>query len=96
MFAVVVTLSLKPGTEDTFLDLVHENAATSMTSEQGCHQFDVATDPERPNEVLLYELYSDPSAFQTHLKTAHFAAFDATTSHMITHKAVKTYSHVRQ
>ena len=68
----------------------------SMTLEKGCPQFDVATDPERPNEVFLYEIYSDHSAFNIHLKTTHFAAFDMATAQMITRKEVRTYSQVRQ
>lgn len=96
MFAVVVTLSLKPGVEDAFLALMHQNARTSLRSEAGCHQFDIATDPNRPDEVFLYELYSDPAAFDVHLKTAHFIAFDAATADMIARKDVRTFSQVSQ
>jgi quinol monooxygenase YgiN len=96
MFAVVVTLSLKPGTGKDFLALVHDNAQASLRSEAGCHQFDVATDPARPDEVFLYEIYSDPAAFDAHLKTEHFLRFDAATAEMITQKDVRTYSELRQ
>ena len=96
MFAVVVTLSLKPGTEETFLGLMHSNARASLTTEEGCHQFDVATDPARPDEVFLYELYSDLAAFQAHLKTPHFAKFDTATADLIANKDVRTYSQVHQ
>lgn len=73
-----------------------ENAAASLGNEAGCHQFDVATDPDRPAEVFLYELYSDAKAFSAHLETAHFATFDASTSDMIEAKDVRTYQEVRQ
>lgn len=96
MFAVVVTLSLKPDTHEAFLTLMHNNARASLTSEAQCHQFDVATDPTRPDEVFLYELYTDLSAFEAHLKTAHFAEFDTATAGMIAHKDVRTYSQVHQ
>ena len=96
MYAVVVHLTLKPGTADRFLPLVHENAAASLRDEDECHQLDVCTDPDLPGEVLLYELYSDADAFGVHLKTAHFLHFDAATKDMIDAKVVKTYRWVAQ
>ena len=96
MFAIVVTIQLFPGKLDAFLSLIRENAATSRTQEPGCHQFDVATDPERPDEVFLYELYSDAAAFAHHLTTAHFATFDASSADLIVSKDVRTYARVIQ
>jgi quinol monooxygenase YgiN len=96
MIAVVVSFSLHPGTQDHFLPLMHENAKTSLRDEPGCHQFDVATDPERPEEVFLYELYVDEAAFQAHLKTPHFASFDAATAEMIASKDIRTFRKVQQ
>ncbi|WP_227272437.1 putative quinol monooxygenase [Roseobacter weihaiensis] len=94
MFAVVVTLTLKTGTTEQFLPLMRTNAATSLRQEEGCHQFDVATDPARPDEVFLYEVYTNETAFAGHLKTPHFAEFDAATAAMIADKEIKTYRKV--
>ena len=96
MFAVVVEFTIKPEHADAFLQLMKENASASLRTEPGCKQFDVATDASRPGEVFLYELYTDAAAFEAHLKTAHFASFDATTIHMIAAKVVKTYDRVTQ
>lgn len=96
MFAVVVTFRLHSGKIDAFHRLIHENAATSLRAEPGCHQFDVATDAARPNEVFLYEIYQDESAFEAHLKTSHFASFDAASADMIATKNVRTFRTVRQ
>lgn len=96
MFAVVVTFSILPDAMDDFMLLILENAQISLRTEHGCHQFDVATDPSRPQEVFLYELYTDPSAFQSHLASEHFLRFDAATTKMIADKTVKTYARVMQ
>lgn len=96
MFAVVVTFTLKSGTAQEFMPLMYENAATSLRDEPGCHQFDVATNPEQPNEVFLYELYTDASAFESHKATPHFLGFDAATADMIVAKNVSTYAKVVQ
>lgn len=77
-----------------FLPLMNDNARTSLKDEPGCHQFDVCTDPERPNEVFLYELYADRAAFEAHLASAHFADFDSKTSMLIADKDVRTFAKV--
>ena len=62
-FAVVVTFQIEPARYVEFMPLMLSNAQASLTQEPGCLQFDVATDPARPNEVFLYEIYSDRAAF---------------------------------
>ena len=96
MFAVIVTFKVKKGAMDQFLSLMLDNAATSLGDEPGCHQFDVCTDPNRPDEVFLYELYTNAAAFDLHLKTDHFGAFNAATAAMIELKDVKTCREVHQ
>ncbi|MCJ7874133.1 putative quinol monooxygenase [Phaeobacter sp. J2-8] len=95
MYAVTVTFTLKPGQGEQFLPLMSDNAATSLRVEEGCHQFDVCTDPARPDEVFLYELYTDAAAFQAHLAADHFKAFDAATADMVADKRVALYAEVR-
>ncbi|QUJ75995.1 antibiotic biosynthesis monooxygenase [Sulfitobacter albidus] len=94
MFAVVVSLEVKPGTMATFLPAMTENARLSLACEPGCHRFDVCTDSARPDEVFLYELYTDRAAFDAHLETAHFRAFDAKSGAWIVAKDVRTFDGV--
>lgn len=94
MFAVVVTFVVKAQSTAEFMPLILANAKRSLALEDGCHQFDVCADPERPNEVFLYELYRDAPAFQTHLSSAHFQAFNSETLAMLADKQVKTYMYV--
>ena len=94
MFAVVVTFEVKPDSIDDFMPLMLANAEKSLADEAHCHQFDVCTDPQRPNEVFLYELYSDRAGFEVHLGSAHFEAFDITVTDMIASKDVRTYEKV--
>ncbi|CTQ32387.1 putative quinol monooxygenase [Jannaschia rubra] len=91
MFVVTVTIEVHPGHWRDFLPLVMENARASV-SEPACQRFDVATDPDRPGEVFLYELYDDASGFDAHRKTPHYATFDRGTADMIRRKSVVTYS----
>lgn len=95
MYAVTVTFTLKAGQGPRFLPLMLGNAATSLRAEDGCHRFDVCTDPDRPDVVFLYELYTDAAAFQVHLATGHFKTFDAATTDMVLEKQVASYGEVR-
>ncbi|WP_424985567.1 putative quinol monooxygenase [Microbulbifer sp. S227A] len=94
MFAVVVTFRIRPEHIDAFLPEMMQNAATSLAVEPGCHRFDVCTDEERRDEVFLYELYEDRAAFDVHLHSPHFLAFDDKVAPMIATKQVRTYDQV--
>lgn len=95
-YAVVVLFTIKPDALEDFIPLMRANAQTSLLEEVGCQQFDVATDPARPNEVFLYEVYSDRAAFEAHLASAHFKKFDLAVTDMIAAKDVRTYAQVQQ
>lgn len=94
MYAVVVTFEVMSGEMEAFLPAMIRNARTSLEEETGCHRFDVCTDPDRPNEVFLYELYTDRAAFDAHLASAHFKEFDAQVGAMVVRKDVRTYAQV--
>ena len=96
MYAVVVTFTINSGAMPDFLPLILNNAKTSLDVEAQCLQFDVATDLMRPDEVFLYEIYTDRAAFDAHLASAHFKAFDSAVAHMIAVKDVRTYATVQQ
>jgi autoinducer 2-degrading protein len=95
-YAVCVTFTIQSSQMALFMPLMIANAQTSLADENGCLQFDVLTDPARPDDVFLYELYDDPEAFQVHLSSLHFKTFDAATATMIGQKAIKTYTQVAQ
>lgn len=94
MYAVVVTFEIKEGRFGAFMDAVLQNAQTSRADEPGCRRFVVCTDPDHPTEVFLYELYTDRAAFEAHLASEHFVAFNAHVAEMIASKDVRTYAEV--
>ena len=94
MYAVCVTFQVNAGSIDQFMPLMQQQATLSLNNELACQRFDVCTNPDRPNEVFLYEIYDDARAFQTHLKTEHFIEFDRAVSDMVTSKTVDTFPSV--
>lgn len=91
MFAVTVSIRLHEGAAQGFMPLMERNARQSLKDEPGCIRFDICSDNQRPKDIFLYELYETPEAFQLHLKTPHFLAFDQETASMIAEKTVATF-----
>ena len=96
MFAVTVVFQVNPQDIGQFMSLMVENARTSVQDEPGCHQFDVCTDQDRPGEVILYEIYDAPAAFDANKQTDHYKVFDSAVGPLVRIKTVRTYSTVAQ
>ena len=91
MYCVTVLFKVAPENADTFVGRVRRQASTSMEKETGCLQFDVWTDENRPEDVFLYEVYSDRAAFDAHRASRHFKAFAQKTADVIIDKTIATW-----
>ena len=94
MYVVTVEFTIEPRQFDRFLPLMLDNARRSREDEPGCRQFDVCVDEARPAVVYLYELYDDRAAFDAHLASPHFRAFDATVAPWIGAKVVRAFERI--
>ena len=92
MYIVTVEFLIHREAIDAFLPLMRENERLSAQTEAGCRQFDVCVSLERPGSVFLYEVYDDRAAFDAHLASAHFLAFDEATRPMVREKTVRAWS----
>lgn len=86
--AVLVDFRLRPGAQPAFRKLVDANARASATRERGCRRFDVVEPRGEADRILLYEIYDDAAAFDAHLGTPHYAAFDTESAPLIAGKSV--------
>lgn len=91
MYVVTVMFRLHQENADSFLAAIRENARLSLETEPGCHRFDVAVSEDGPSTVFLYELYTDRAAFEAHLATDHFKAFDAASADWVAGKDARFY-----
>ena len=91
MLVVTVRITVKPRFETQFLARVREQARASLANERACTRFDVCHDPSR-SSILLFEIYDDAEAFQSHLATRHFLAFDTETRPWVTEKLVERWT----
>jgi quinol monooxygenase YgiN len=92
MYIVTVLFKIKPENYSEFLIAMTSNAHTSLTTELGCHQFDVCEggNAEQP-EVFLYEVYASKEDFDEHLVAPHFVHFNALTMPWVASKTVAVY-----
>ena len=88
MYVVVVEFTIKADYVEHFRDRVRRQARDSLEHEADCQVFDVCIDPERTDYLLLYEVYSNAEAFDSHLAAAHFIDFDATVGGWVSSKRV--------
>ncbi|MDC7244616.1 MAG: putative quinol monooxygenase [Sphaerochaetaceae bacterium] len=91
MYTLIVKFDINQQYWEEFEEKIMENARISF-KEKGCIQFDIASSSSVSNQVMLYEIYQDHSAFKDHLETEHFRKFDSETAHMIERKVVETYN----
>ena len=91
MFVVTVEFVVQQDRVAAFREAMVENARASRTREPGCRQFDVCIDPSDPGVVFLYEVYDDQAAFDAHVASAHFVAFDGRVRDWVARKTVRSY-----
>lgn len=93
-FVITVDFVLQTGALDPFLSLIKDNARKSLELEPGCHRFDVLVQKGMPDQILLYEIYVDRAAFDVHLRSAHFAAFNKASAPYVREKKVTEFEYV--
>jgi autoinducer 2-degrading protein len=86
---VFVDFQLRPGALAAFRELIDANARESVRKEPGCRRFDVIVPEGATDEILLYEIYDDRPAFQAHIKSEHFARFDAASAALVVKRTIR-------
>lgn len=90
-YVIVVDFRIRPGAMAPFRKLMDANAIASARTEPGCRRFDVLATQDEPDRIMLYEIYDDRAAFDAHLKTPHFASFNAESTPFVATKTVYQY-----
>ena len=86
MFALVVSLRIKPGTVAAFQETVKRQATMTFNEEPGCRRFDAVQSTTDEHHWLLYEIYDDEVAFESHRTTAHFREWRAAVGELVEHQ----------
>ena len=76
MFVVCVTIFVKAGTVQPFIEATLDNARNTR-KEPGNLRFDVVQAEDEPNRFMLYEAYHTKEDFANHQKTEHYQRWKA-------------------
>ena len=77
MFVVSVTVHVKSGREQDFIDATLENGRNTRR-EPGNVRFDILRCVDPPTQFLLYEVYRTPDDFKIHQQTDHYLTWRET------------------
>jgi quinol monooxygenase YgiN len=91
-YVIMVDFRLRSGAMASFRRLIDDNATASVRGEPGCRRFDVLVPKGEADRIMLYEIYDDRAAFEAHLKTPHFASFNAESAALVSEKTVFEYA----
>ena len=72
MISIFVTVRIKPGFREQFIEAVLGDAQGSVRDETNCYRFDVLQDRDDPNKLYFYEVYKDEDALTLHRQAPHF------------------------
>ena len=82
-YAIVATFEVVPGRMKELLPLLLAHRDRCLADEPGTLRFDVLRPREGEDTLMLYELYDDEAAFQTHWNGASLARFRQESAGMI-------------
>ena len=74
MYVVCVTVWVKPGMEQAFIDATRDNHRGTRT-EPANVRFDVLRKEDDPTQFFLYEVYGTRDDFARHQLTPHYLAW---------------------
>ncbi len=77
MFAIWVSVHVKPDRKEEFLKAIEEDARGSREDEPGCLRFDVLQAQDDPHHFFFYEVYRDEAALEAHRAAPHYQVWAA-------------------
>lgn len=91
MLLAAVTFEIAPERAEAFRDRVRRQAEDSL-AEAGCRRFDIWCDTADCTRVFLFEIYDGRAAFDAHVASEHFKAFDAEVTPWVRDKTVEIWT----
>ena len=72
MHSIFVTIQIKEGFREQFIEASFGDAQGSVRDEPGCFRFDILQNNEDPNRFHLYEVYENDAALDAHRNAPHY------------------------
>lgn len=88
MHVIIVEFRANPGAGKALRAALRTQALKSLQNEAKCLRFDVIENLSDPEHFVLYEIYENQSAFDDHLQTDHFTAFNSIAEELTRSKSI--------
>ena len=85
MYVVCVTVMVKPGHEQAFIEATEKNHRGTI-QEPGALRFDVLQAEDDTSRFFLYEVYRGKEAFKAHQQTEHYLRWRETVADWMAQK----------
>lgn len=82
--AVIATITVTPGSRETYLEQLMEHRRRSLENEPGTLMFEVLLPHDEPDEIMLYEVYADEASFDAHRSGESMAEIARNTKGLLT------------
>jgi quinol monooxygenase YgiN len=82
-YVQVAEIEIDPAQLEEYKAAVHEQIETAIRVEPGFLVLYAVADKNTPTQVTVFEIYADRDAYQSHLQSAHFKKYKATTEAMV-------------
>lgn len=76
-------IEIDPAQLDAYKAAVAEQIETAIRVEPGVLVLYAVSEKDNPARVRVFEIYRDTDAYKSHLETAHFKKYKATTEKMV-------------
>jgi len=68
---------------DAYNEALKLHAGVAVKEEPGVQMLYAVSEKKQPNHITVFEIYADQSAYESHIKTAHFLKYKATVEGMV-------------
>jgi quinol monooxygenase YgiN len=82
-YVQVAEIEIDPAQLESYKAAVKEQIETAVRVEPGVLVLYAVTEKDNPAHVRVFEIYRDVDAYRSHLETAHFKKYKATTEKMV-------------
>jgi len=86
--AVLAQVDIDPAQKEAFDARARRHSADSQANEEGCLMFQVNAVEDNPNRYVMYEIYVDKDAIETHMNSDHMKSFRSDTADMVKDRVI--------
>jgi quinol monooxygenase YgiN len=82
-YVQIAEIEIDPAELENYKAAVNEHIETAIRLEPGVLVLYAVSEQDSPTHIRVFEIYRDTDAYKSHLETAHFKKYKASTERMV-------------